>query len=200
MYVPKHQYTKKTLLNTEARAQYENGTPYTKATYIELSNGDAYDVPEADLQNGNFRNAKKLILDSVSQYAGTALLLAKSIVLKIKPGQKTVPRYFIRHKVAKQVIEVSEDDYNTEVANLAPYKQALQLTWTVAGPVEDYQVNGYLYEGVKTKNRKAVEEAQKQMPELPQYITDYAYLAQDVDKFEPAPQTSSISFDIPSPA
>lgn len=200
MYVPKHQYVKKTLLNTESRPQYEDGTPYLKASYIELSNGDAYDVPEEDLERGNFERAKKLILSLNTQIPGTLLSLLRSFIPKVKPGQRSIRRYFIRHKVVNQVIEVSEEDYKAEVLNLAPHKEAVQVDWIVSGPVEDYTVSGYIYEGLKSKNKKAILEAEKTLSGLSNYIDDFAFLAQDVGKYPVEQKVESAIFDIPSPS
>ena len=60
MYIPKHQYEIKTLLDTEGRLQYEDGTPFGKSSYVELSNGLRYDVPADDLAKGIFDRAKKI--------------------------------------------------------------------------------------------------------------------------------------------
>lgn len=200
MYVPKHQYTKKVILNTESRPQYVDGAPYTKTSYIELSNGDAYDVPEEDLEKGSFVNAKKLILNLPKQIPGTLLTLIRSFIPKVKPGQRSIRRYFVRHKVANQVIEVSEEEYKEELLNPVPYKEVVQVDWIVSGPVEDYKVSGYMYEGLKSRNKKAILEAEKTLTGLSNYIDDYAFLAQDVDKYPVEVTPDSAVFDIPSPS
>jgi hypothetical protein len=200
MYVPKHQYVKKTFLSTESRPQYEDGTPFVKASYVELSNGDTYDVPEEDLAKGSFVRAKKLIINAGTQVPGTALLLLRSFIPTVKPGQRSIRRYFVRHKVANQVIEVSEEEYKEELLNPVPYKEVVQVDWIVSGPVEDYKVKGYVYEGLKSKNKKAVLEAEKTLTGLSNYIADYAFLAQDVDKYPVEVVSDSAIFDIPSPS
>lgn len=200
MYVPKHQYTKKVILNTESRPQYEDGTPYTKTSYVELSNGDAYDVPEEDLTRGSFERAKKLVTNLGKQVPGTLLSLLRSFIPTVKPGQRSIRRYFVRHKVANQVIEVSEEEYKEELLNPVPYKEVVQVDWIVSGPIEDYKVNGYVYEGLKSRNKKTILEAEKTLTGLSNYIADYAFLAQDVGKYPIEVTPDSAIFDIPSPS
>jgi hypothetical protein len=200
MYVPKHQFTIKRLASTESRVQYEDGTPYTKGSYVELSNGSVYDVPNDDLQKGDFSRARKLINAFLPLVVGTGLLILKSFIAKKKAGEKTITRYFIRHKSAKQVIEVSEEGFKAELQNPVSYKQGVSLPWQISGPVQDYEVNGFRYEGVVTKNKRAVEEAKKTIPTLDQYITDYAFLAEDVEKYEAATDRTPDRFYIPSPS
>lgn len=200
MYLPRHQYTVKRLASTEGRVEYEDGTPYTKGSYVELSNGDAYDVPSEDLERGDFSRARKLINTFLPLAIGTGLSLLRSFITKKRAGQKTISRYFVRHKSARQVIEVSEDEFRTELQNPVNYKQLVAVPWQISGPVEDYEVNGFKYEGVITRNKKAVEAAKGIIPTLDQYVTDYAFLADDIGKFEALIERSPDQFYLPSPA
>jgi hypothetical protein len=200
MYVPRHQYVIKTLTDTGGRIQFEDGTPFQKSSYIEMSNGDMYDVPSDDLKKGDFTRARKLVSTFLPIVVGTGLSLLRSFIAKKKAGQKSIQRYFLRHKPANQVIEISEEDYKEELKNPVSHKQVIALPWIIAGPVEDYEVSGYRYEGVITKNKRTVEQASQVVTNLSQYITDYSFLADDIGKYQALIEKQPDQFYIPSPS
>lgn len=195
MYVPKHQYKITPITNLEGRIEFEDGTPLLKGSIVELSNGDIYDVPLEDLQQGNFSRAKKLIRNNFDNITGTGLSLLKSFIARKKAGQRQLNRYFVRHKVVNKIVEVSEEEFLLETQNPQAHKELIVLLWETAGPVEDYQVNSFKYKGIKTKNREAVEAVN-----LTNYVTDYAFLADDEGKFEPFVERKPDQFYIPSPS
>jgi len=194
MYVPKHQYRVRSIINTEARVQYEDGTPYTKGSFIELSNGDAYEVPAEDLERGDFRRARRLITDLFTNIPGTLLSLLRSFIARKKAGQKQILRYFVKHKVVNKLNEVSEEDFRNEQDNPASYKEYYTIPWTVAGSQQDTIQNGFVYKGALTRNKEAVEREG-----LQGFITDYAFLTEDTTP-DNIIQKYVNHFDIPSPS
>lgn len=179
---------------------FEDGTPFTGSTVIELSNNVKYVVPAADLELGDFSRARRLIEAGVTVGTQALTPLLRSFIARIKQGLNFIKRFFVKHKVTGSIVEISQEDYELELRNPQPYRQLLAIDWIVKGPVEDFEVSGHIYEGSKTRNRAAVLAAEQIMPGISSFITDYEFLAQDKDKFEPAQIREKIPTNLPAPS
>jgi hypothetical protein len=200
MYVPKHQYVKKTISSQDVLLTFEDGTPYVGNNVIELSNGEKYTVPAADLELGNFSRARRLLEAGVTLGIQAVTPLLRSFIAKIKEGLNSIKRYFVKHKVTGSIVEISQKDYELELENLQPYRQLVTVDWIVRGPVDDFEVSGHIYEGSKTKNRAAVLAAEQSMPGIANFITDYEFLAQDKDRFQAAPVRERVPTNLSTPS
>lgn len=200
MYVPRHQYTVKKIQNTEGRVQYEDGTPYRKGTFVEMSNGDCYEVPESDLKQGNFSRAKKLVVAFAATALGVGATLLTSYLAKKRAGTTSIKRYFIHHKPTDKIIEVSEEDYRAEIQSPVAYKQGFELDWQIAGPIEDTVIGGFPYQGVVSRNKKAVDDIAQVIPAAKTYITDFKFLAESEESTEIFEKPVPDRFYIPSPS
>ena len=49
---------------------------------------------------------------------------------------------------------------------------ATSLTWFISGNINDKRLNGYLIEGVATKNKKEIQRAALSLPQLSSYLTN----------------------------
>jgi hypothetical protein len=49
---------------------------------------------------------------------------------------------------------------------------ATSLTWFISGNINDERLNGYLIEGVATKNKKEIQRAALSLPQLGSYLTN----------------------------
>lgn len=87
-------------------------------------------------------------------------------------------RYFIQTKKDNKIVEVSKSNY--QQAQLAlPNQNFATVDWIIKGPAEDKNFNGYPFEGAESKNKKAIQALEKQIPGISTFIKDYKYLVED---------------------
>lgn len=80
-------------------------------------------------------------------------------------------RYFIQNRNTSKVFEVKKEKYNTFTR--LTHILGVTLPWVIKSPSENVVVNGYSYEGAKSKNQKAVEKAEQTISNLKNYIKSY---------------------------
>jgi len=83
---------------------------------------------------------------------------------------KKFKRYFTKDKRNGKIIEVVAADFKN-IKNFPSYI-GCELEWWIEGPIEDTYYNGYLYKGAKHRNGLAVEEAEKKVQGIKNYLTD----------------------------
>ena len=116
--------------------------------------------------------------------AATALLamaLRSFFKPKVKNSDKNkgaIKRYFVQSKNTKKIAEVGKDDYLAIKKDLQN-KNLATIEWIIKGPAEDKNFNGYPYEGAASKNKKAIQALEPQMPGISTFITDYSFLVED---------------------
>jgi hypothetical protein len=88
-----------------------------------------------------------------------------------------LPRYFVQDKLTNKVAETDKQSYDQ--AQKIPTVRTAQTDWIIKGPAEDQNFNGYPFEGAASKNKKAIEALEKQMPGISTFITDYSFLVQE---------------------
>lgn len=81
-------------------------------------------------------------------------------------------RYFVKDVPTGKVAELDKESYNVQVKENLPYRKFFTIDWHVTGEAEDSVVNGYIAEGVKTKNQRALEAAERQFPGIGNVLTD----------------------------
>jgi hypothetical protein len=200
MYIPSHQYEVKALVDTEQRLQYENGTPFTGSKYVELTNGTKYDVPNSDLEKGNFDRGRKLLTPINFRDPRLALSFLTPFIPKRKPGKTTIKRKFVKHKVTGKIIEVDENKYQ-EVFTEEPSHLAFgELTLHIAGPLYDISSLNILQEGTITKNAREVQVLERSLPGVSSYLGDLTFLSdpQYVDQTPQIPLNTTIILPSPS--
>lgn len=201
MYIPKHQYIIKQLVTTEGRFQYEDGRPFSGTEYVEFSNGDKYQVPNADLANGDFRKAKKLF--APTDLLNFALLLDfNKIYVPTRPDNRiAISRYFAKNKVNNQIVEV---DYSTFTRAL-PFSKTThievgRLTWHISGPSYDTNTLDLFEEGTITKNKREVDTLNKSLTGIDTYVTDFTFLSDPKYTQMVDPQNNTTVIQLPSPS
>lgn len=85
---------------------------------------------------------------------------------------KKFTRYFTKDKRSGRILEVTKDEFN-RVKKL-PAHLCTSLEWWIEGPAEDTKYNGYIYFGATTRNAKAVEEAEKKIKGIKNYLKNLA--------------------------
>ncbi len=98
------------------------------------------------------------------------------------PQQSAMLRYFAKEKVTGQILEISKSTYQElrRKSNLYFYPgyDILELLWIIQGSVEDTVSGSYTIPGIKSKNKKQLEQAEKTMPGISSFLTDLAQFAQ----------------------
>jgi hypothetical protein len=97
-----------------------------------------------------------------------------------------ITRYFCKKRNESIIIEVSELQYNDWISMRIDnvLYDMITLKWYIAGSVDDEfgVVTNY---GVQTKNKRAVDGAEKQMPGISLYLTNYLQFYSDTDFIVP---------------
>jgi len=85
-------------------------------------------------------------------------------------------RFFAKSKVTQAIVEISREDY-LELSKKTlkyhyPSYDIVIVDWYVRGAVGDFQNGSYLIEGIRTKNTREVQKANKVMPGISQVLTN----------------------------
>ena len=110
-----------------------------------------------------------------------AMLLRGFFVKKPTQADKekgSTKRYFVQDKNKNKITETSKDLYQ-QAKNTLLNSRFVEMDWIIAGPAEDQNFNGYPYEGAASKNKKAINALEPQMPGISAFITDYSFLVED---------------------
>lgn len=199
MYIPKHQYEIKTILDTEGRLQYEDGTPFGKSSYVELSNGLRYDVPADDLAKGIFDRAKKILAPTDFRDPKLSLNFLSAFIPTRPLGKTSIQRYFMKHKVTGKIVEIDLDTYSFLDNNRPSHIEVAQTTWHTAGPLYDINTLNITQEGTVTKNTRQLDELEKSISGIKSYVTDLTFLS-DPQYKDQRPQPASTNIILPSPS
>lgn len=182
MYVPSHQYIVKSTREIPTLRDKE-GNIYTKATVVNISSGEYYDVPAEDLLLGVFTNAIRLFADEIDgnsptienitpkEYVIPSIVFTPTLT-DIENG--TITRYFIVNTSTGKVKEISKDNYEIKAKDKSLFEYIGKLDWRTEGPAEDIYINNRKYIGAASINKQAVESLNKEIPGLSTLITDYS--------------------------
>ena len=78
-------------------------------------------------------------------------------------------RYFMQTKRDSKIVELNKDNYQNAKKALANQNFA-EVDWIIKGPAEDKNFNGYPFEGAASKNKKAIQALESQMPGISAFI------------------------------
>ena len=85
-------------------------------------------------------------------------------------------RYFLEYLLSSKsiIVEVNKGTYFNYVnSNLRKYFNNVELLWKISGPLYDVKENGILIKGgVIDSNLRSINQAQKTMPSIRDYLTD----------------------------
>ena len=91
-----------------------------------------------------------------------------------------VVRFFAKHKAKGYIQEISVQTYEELTGRSSTYHwpsyDTVKLNWTTGPQVGDIRKGSYIIEGAESKNRKAVLAADKIMPGIAQFLSDYREL------------------------
>ena len=205
MYLPKHQFVKKPVTDVLASLDPEGannlinaaGELFSKPEVVVTSQGEFYDVPALDLERGIFSNATQL-------YPQIEDEITESVNSFVQPTDREkqeckFERYFTKNTATGKIKELSKADYQSAKLTGKNYESFAKTDWIVCGPLPDQLINGYFLEGTESKNRKLVDELEKQIPGIQDVLTDYGQFVTDTTPPAPAPAPKT-KITIPAPS
>lgn len=204
MYIPSHQYKKVQYLPFDERGGdgqfvYEDdNTPFSKNQYIELTNGDLYDVPSDDLEKGIFDRARKIKTNAIKDIRKLVNFLIPFIP-KRKQGKTKIKRLFVKHKVTGKILEVDSDRYAELFTEEASHLAFGEMDWYIAGPIYDINTLNILQEGTTTKNARELDKLERTLPGIKSYVRDLTFLS-DPQYVDQKPQPAQRPIILPSPS
>lgn len=86
-------------------------------------------------------------------------------------------RYFVQDKLTNKIAETDQESY--EQATQLPTVRTAKVDWDIKGPANDQMINGYPYEGAASKNKKAIQALESQMPGISTFVTNYSELVEE---------------------
>ena len=201
MYLPKHQFTQISVADLLQNAAGDFladavGNLLNKSEITLTSAGEFYDVPPSDLEKGIFTNATQYYLPQQTPPAPD-----NAFVEPTDQDKKNCKfeRYFTKNKATGKIKELSKSDYQSSRLNGKNYELFAKTDWIVCGPLPDQVINGYFLEGTESKNRKLVDELEKQIPGIQDVLTDYGQFVTDTTPPAPAPAPKT-KITIPAPS
>ena len=183
MFRPKTTYTKPKSTSGGEYREKLSGKDY-RGFYIK-NNREQYFAGKSPEDNGvELEKIEKgsTLLQQLAPVGMSLLMMIFTKLFKPTPtsGQSksgVLPRYFVQDKTNNKIAETDKQSY--QEAQLIPTVRTVQTDWIIAGPAEDKNFNGYPFEGAASKNKKAIQALEKQMPGISTFITDYSFLVED---------------------
>ena len=103
----------------------------------------------------------------------------------------TIDRYVLFDIRNKGIIEVSEADY-VEFRSLR-YKRSFVLSWYIFGKADDYQIDKYIYPGVRNNNIDVLVQAQILIPGISEYFEDKTeFNLEDLNDYSGGPEVVNL--------
>jgi hypothetical protein len=181
-YIAKTKYTEPKSTPGGEFAYKDTGKDY-KGTYFEDYRKKYFAGATPDDKGGELIKVRTELPGQLLTPA--AAILAQAIRSFFKPKVKksdknkgTITRHFVQANNTKKITEVSREDY-LAIKKEIPNKNFATVYWIIAGPAEDKNFNGYPFEGAASKNKKAIQALESQMPGISAFITDYSFLVED---------------------
>lgn len=224
MYLPKHQFTFKSLDeldNVQALIdKLGNLVNIPGKNLIVTSFGEIFDRKTVDIEKGDFSKAEKLYpsespeqLEAGSK-SGYEYVVSdeaeRSSFNKIKstklpPSSKEkkagiMKRCFYKNTSTGKVKEILRPQAIKLANNRERFEQVVCIDWEIKGPAKDQTVNGYFLEGIETRNQRRLDELEQAMPGTEALISNALEYVEDtlISQSQPIKQQSK-DIVIPSP-
>ena len=172
---------------------YTTGEAYTQATW-----NPKLSVQLIPYQETTTENAKNIVYQTLTNNAySETFITPRSIPVQVNKQDILngfISRYFLKKHNESTIIETNQLQYRQWQSNIMDSKlySATSLTWFISGNIDDERINGYLVEGVATKNKKEIQRAALSLPEiigrlnnLTEYYVDNIFnVAKDINGLE----------------
>lgn len=187
IYVPKSSIKKpKTTDGTEfvvlETQQFYSGS-YVKTSQKQYFAGKTVNETGIELQKvRKGLNVPKLTPSGMLVGAGLLAMLLKTVFTK-QPSSSDLfngktSRFFVKDTATGKIAETDEQTAKQLQAEIPNIKIG-SVDWIIQGPAEDRMFGIYKYEGAISRNKKAIEKLEKDLPGISSFVTDYAFLVKD---------------------
>jgi hypothetical protein len=187
IYVPKSSIKKpKTTDGTEfvvlETQQFYSGS-YVKTSQKQYFAGKTVNETGIELQKvRKGLNVPKLTPSGILVGAGLLAMLLKTVFTK-QPSSSDLfngktSRFFVKDTATGKIAETDEQTAKQLQAEIPNIKIG-SVDWIIQGPAEDRMFGIYKYEGAISRNEKAIEKLEKDLPGISSFVTDYAFLVKD---------------------
>lgn len=198
-YVPESRYGEPKSTSGGDFVIKETGEDY-KGSYIEIFDGRFLSGTKPEENGAELVKLSPNYLEDLMPAATVAAgLLAGFFKAKLKKGDKEkgkTKRYFVQDKRTNKIVETDLQNY--QLSQNIPSKRFVAVDWIVKGPAEDQLIKGYPFEGAASKNKKTITAAEKQIPGISAFVTDYSFLVEE-PVYGIASQLSSSTVTIQDP-
>lgn len=176
-FIPKSNYKKAKHTNGGKFTIAATGQPYV-GFYIEDSRGNfiAGEVPEE--KGPELAEIPQDAGLTATQPTGLLLEVLKRELTQNEIQQGSIKRYFTQDLYNSTIAEILPETYFADKQDTLR-KNTLEVEWITKGPADDRLFGKYPYQGAESKNRQTIQEANKTMPGISTYISDYKYLVQE---------------------
>jgi hypothetical protein len=101
--------------------------------------------------------------------------------------QGSITRYFLKKINEQTIVEIDLEQFNDVATGKIDNNLyiAAKIEWSISGPLENSYSNGTTILGVKTKNHKAIIEAEKLLPGIATRLTNLVEYYSDTDFLAP---------------
>lgn len=188
MYLPKHQYTFKSLDELgDVQALVDklgNLVNIPGKNLIVTAFGEVFDRKTVDIEKGDFSKAEKLFpskspeqseLGNNSGYeyelsdTPERSSLSNIRPVKLPPSSKDkkagiMKRCFYKNTSTGDVKEILKPQAVRLANNRERFEQVICIDWNIKGPAKDQTINGYFLQGIETKNQKTLDQLKDLMP------------------------------------
>jgi len=182
-YIPKGRYKKPQSTTGGEFTELISGEPY-KGFYIETYKGKYYAGKTPEEGGVELVNEKKLIdQQALLGTVGIAIpgLVAGFFKKKLTPFEKNkgvIKRNFIQDKDNNKIIETDPDTFE-QAKQVLVNNRFVQVDWIIKGPAEDTMFGKYPFEGAASKNKKTILAAEKDMPGISLFVTNYSLMVEE---------------------
>lgn len=187
IYVPKSSVKKpKTTDGTEfvvaSTQQFYSGS-YVKTSQKQYFAGKTVDETGIELQKiKKGFDVPKLTPSGMLKGVGLLAMILKAVFTK-QPSSSDLhngktSRFFVKDTATGKIAETDEQTANQVKAEIPNIKVG-SVDWIIQGPAEDRMYGVYKYEGAISRNKKAIQGLEKDLPGISTFVTDYAFLVQD---------------------
>lgn len=204
MYLPRHQYSIKTLAeigNIDSLTDLAGKLIDIPGKNIILTSfGQLFDRRTVDVERGDFTKAVKLFptpsVEEVEsqnnpgyEYLATdsksPTSLGRLSPHKIPPTSKErqngiMTRCFYKNMSTGKVKEILKTQADKFLIQGQRFEKVLCVDWEIKGPGKDQTVNGYFLEGVETRNQRTLEQLKQTLPGVEQLIEGPGEYLQDI--------------------
>lgn len=155
---------------------------YTLASWSKSKSKKLIQFEELDPKVISYKTAKPKIKTKYK------IPIAHNVI--ITPEDKkagTITRYFLKKINSTKIIEINQQqfkDFNNEKIDPNLYT-ITSLPWHITGEISDIQNGRIMTIGVRSKNKKIVNNTNKTMPGINKYLTNFTEFHSDVDFLVP---------------